>query len=354
MPLTYQIREKRSSGGSPQQNRYIEITGFEGTIRALRIPEQIEGLPVGRIASRAFADRADLEEVYLPAGLKALGPFAFYNSPRLSYLALADGIDEYNDGVIRHCRGLKKIEITMCAAAQSTVSTRETASQPSQKNRMPREEHAPASDCAAISKRKKTVEEPDGESSPNYELLRRLLADNDRKLRLLVHMPDGDFSLVFPEYLVDFQEDTFARAFHFRIEGGGYASRECITRKGIDFAAYDAGFYQATVDDRRVAAEVAFERLLYPYALREEHREQYEQYLRDAAGEVLPDLIRDGEEKKIGLLTERKLLEAGAVSDGIRIASEAGRSQICASLLSYQNTQFPAKKKKSSFLLEDW
>ena len=303
MPLTYVIksripRSKNARIDAPDE-RCIEITGFEGAIRALRIPEHIEGLPVERIGARAFANRADLEEVYLPAGLKGLGPFAFYNSPRLSYLALSDGIGEYNDGVIRHCRCLEEIEITMGA-------------------------------------------------EPNYELLRRLLADNDRKLHLFVHMPDGDFALVFPEYLVDFKEDTFARAFHFRIEGG-YACRECITRQAIDFAAYDAGFYQTTVDSTAVAAEVAFARLLYPYKLCKEHRAQYEQYLRETAAEILPALIRKGDQEKINLLTERGLLGKAAVSEAIAKASETGASEICAILLAYKENCF-SPRKESFFL----
>ena len=299
MPFTYEIKVRKSRRDAEHSgedtNRSIEITGFEGTIRSLKIPDKISDLPVERIAARAFANRADLAEVYLPAGLKGLGPFAFYNCPRLSYLGLFDRIGEYNDGVIRHCKSLEEIEITMG-------------------------------------------------TDPNYELLRRLLADNDRKLRLFVHMPDGDFVLVFPEYLVDFQEDTFARAFHFRIEGG-YACRECITRQGIDFAAYDAGFYQTTVDSTSVAAEVAFGRLLYPYALRDEYRNRYEQYLRKTAGEILPDLIAAGDQERINLLTDRKLLDKPAVSKGIATASETGVSELCAVLLAYKEKYFPSRKK---------
>ena len=306
MPFTYEIKVRKSRRDTEhpgeEANRYIEITGFEGAIRALKIPDKISDLPVERIAARAFADRADLEEVYLPAGLKGLGPFAFYNCPRLSYLGLFDRIGEYNDGVIRHCKSLEEIEITMGAA-------------------------------------------------PNYELLRRLLADNDRKLHLFVHMPDGDFSLIFPEYLVDFKEDTFARALHFRIEGG-YASRECITRQAIDFASYDAGFYQTTVDDGFVAAEAAFERLLYPYALRDEYRNRYEQYLREAAAKILPNLIRKGDQQKINLLTERGLLDKEAVSKAIAMASETGASEICAVLLAYKENCFSARNRREQFFLE--
>ena len=308
MPFTYTIQNRThrfrvpDTAAASDPDAYIEITGFDGTIRVLQIPERIEDLPVGRIGARAFADRADLTEVYLPAGLKGLGPFAFYNCPRLSYLGLFDRIGEYNDGVIRHCKSLEEIEITMGAA-------------------------------------------------PNYELLRRLLADNDRKLHLFVHMPDGDFSLIFPEYLVDFKEDTFARAFHFRIEGG-YASRECITRQAIDFASYDAGFYQTTVDSTSVAAEVAFERLLYPYALRDEYRNRYEQYLRETAAEILPVLIRNGDQQKINLLTERGLLEKPAVSDAIHIASDAGQAEICAVLLAYKEKYFSVRNIRKQFSLE--
>ena len=44
----------------------ITVTGYEGTIRHLVIPDQVDGCPVPPIANNAFSAREDLECVCIP------------------------------------------------------------------------------------------------------------------------------------------------------------------------------------------------------------------------------------------------------------------------------------------------
>ena len=44
----------------------ITVTGYEGTIRHLVIPDQVDGCPVKTIGKNAFSAREDLESVSIP------------------------------------------------------------------------------------------------------------------------------------------------------------------------------------------------------------------------------------------------------------------------------------------------
>ena len=44
----------------------ITVTGYEGTVRHLVIPDQVDGCPVKTIGKNAFSAREDLESVSIP------------------------------------------------------------------------------------------------------------------------------------------------------------------------------------------------------------------------------------------------------------------------------------------------
>ena len=86
MPLVYDTIEY-------QREKCLEITGFEGSVKNLTIPEQIGGLAVRSIGRHAFERRADLLEVSLPASLRRLSLFAFHNCANLRKMTLHDSVD---------------------------------------------------------------------------------------------------------------------------------------------------------------------------------------------------------------------------------------------------------------------
>ena len=88
MPLTYEkIQYLRED--------CIEITGYEGTVRVLTVPDTIEGLPVRSIGKHAFAGRKDLQEAVLPPSVKRLSLFAFHNCADLRRMSLYDSAEDY-------------------------------------------------------------------------------------------------------------------------------------------------------------------------------------------------------------------------------------------------------------------
>ena len=75
MPLLYEINEHKKDG-----HKFARITGFEGRIADLKVPETIEGYPVEAIGNHAFSGRDDLVTVTLPETVKTLYGFSFHNS----------------------------------------------------------------------------------------------------------------------------------------------------------------------------------------------------------------------------------------------------------------------------------
>ena len=281
---------QKNTGYSYQIIRYhgeesAEITGYKGTAAFLRIPGELGGFPVRSIGRRAFSDRAETEELVLPENVRRIGDFAFYGCPKLKVLALSDGTEEIGDGVIRSCGSLREIRIRM-----------------------------------------------EGE---RYRAAKDLLADCDAAVRILFSQPDWEALLYFPAYLNDFDEDTMARAIHPRIEGCGYAFREAVTRKGIDFYHYDRQFPRTEGDGWKVIGEVALPRIFRPYRLSEEARQRYEAALLRISEEFLPYLVKEGRKEEIACLAARRLLKQEALPAALQMASARKDTELCGILMEY-------------------
>ena len=281
---------------------YIEITGYEGKVRHLAVPEQMEGLPVRTIGKSAFSGRQDLEEISLPASIDTLGRYAFYNCKNLESLSLYDGVEDYYDGVIKQCESLSRITLI--------------------------------------------------QRQGNFSVMKELLADNDRTLHFVVE-PIG-LHLTFPAYVYDFVEDVEARVLHHKIEGSGYPYRECVTRKGGDLLAYDRLFNQVITDDYRAAIAVALDRLMYPIELEMGARENYEQYLEQNGASVTSELIEAQAVEELCYLCENCLISKEALEEALYLAAEKKQSAISAILMEYQREHFTGKVPVQALSLEDW
>lgn len=281
---------------------YIEITGFEGNVRSLSIPEHIEELPVTDIGSNAFSGREDIEEVSLPETIDTLGRYAFYNCRNLRRLCLYDGVEDYYDGVIRQCQSLSEIRLLQ------------------QRN--------------------------------SYSVMKELLADNDRMLHFVVE-PVG-LHLTFPAYVYQFVEDVEARVLHHKIEGSGYPCRECVTRKGVDLLNYDRLFPQVITDDYQAAISIALDRLRYPLELEKRAEEAYGQYLEQNAQIVLQKLIPAGKVEEIRFLCDTLRIPQQELEPALELAAKQQKPEITAVLMEYQRKHFEKIKKAKALSLEDW
>lgn len=306
MPLLYE--HKRDKKG----NEYIAVTGYEGELSALIIPDSLEGLYVREISANAFSGRKDIKEVILPDTIEILGRYAFYNCTNLVKIELSDGVEDYYDGVIKQCRSLRDIRIDF--------------------------------------------------ERDNYSVMRDMLRDNDRKLRFDLYLKEGiSFSLTFPAYVYDFVEDVEARVLHHKIEGAGYPYRECVTRKGIDLMAYDRLFEHAVSDSIYTAAELALDRLMFPYNLNDKRAKDYSSFVLTQSENILEYFIESQAVSRhsmeiIEYMCKNRLITREAVEKAIKLASDKNMTEVCALLMNYQNENYGLLIQNTSneLSLEDW
>ncbi len=255
MPFLYEVAQHKRD-----KHEYIMITGYEGSVSKLVVPESIDGMAVEAIGNHAFSGRQDIEEVVIPESIKTLFGFAFHNCRKLRKITLFDSLDDYYDGVCRQCDNLEEVEITV--------------------------------------------------NNSWYEVIRNFLADNDKTLRFKVHAKDRETSLLtFPEYVYDFNENTMARTIQFSIAGSGYAFRECVDRRKMDFSQYDSLFEKAIIDGSRIAQDIAIGRLLYPLELEERYRNMYEGYISDNGYSVLENLLKEISEDRFFSNEKQEILK---------------------------------------------
>jgi hypothetical protein len=301
MPFQYEIREHKKD-----KHRFIEITGFEGSVTDLVIPEELEGIPeteglkVEAVGNHSFSGRQDLVSVSLPESIKTIYGFAFHNCRKLKKISLYDSIDDYYDGVCRQCDSLSDIDITI---------NREW-----------------------------------------FEVIRNFLADSDRTLRFLVRAGTEKSCLTFPEYTYDFNENTMARTIQFSIAGSGMFYRECVDRRSINYREYDKLFEKARIDGGEIAEDIAIGRLLFPVSLEDGPRLKYEQYVRDNGKSVLERFVRgdgtkgagNGGDDRQALDTLRDLLKYSAdrelfyekdIESALSLSAELGLTECSAVIM---------------------
>lgn len=271
--------------------------GYRGEVSHLILPEQYEERPVNAVEKSAFARRSDLIYVSLPGTVERIARFAFYDCPNLSKIVLTDHVLDVYDGAFRRCPRLLEAEVTI--------------------------------------------------RQGRFTILRDLLTEIDHTLCLYLHLPRGDARLIFPDYLQEYQEDTWARAIHMNIEGAGFAYRECISRSSLDFRAYDASFSRIRRINPSLAAQIAMERLLFPYALEPAAEAQYTSFLRDPhPQEALREAIARRREDWIRLLLQRNLLSPAVLREGITYAREQGETALVSLLMQAVRSTEPTKRNR--------
>jgi hypothetical protein len=297
--FTYEKKQHKKDG-----HEYLEITGFDGKVTDMVVPGEIDGMTVEAIGNHAFSGRGDIVSISLPETVKTLYGFAFHDCRNLKKITLFDSLDDYYDGVCRQCDSLEEIELTVKRSW--------------------------------------------------YEVIRNFLADNDKTLRFLVHSLKADSAeeyetacLTFPGYVYDFNENTMARTIQFTIAGSGYAYRECVDRRKIDFRQYDNLFAKAVIDGPVIAEDIAIGRLLFPTQLDVGSRKKYEDYLRENGSSVLKRLIDRAMEQPQALETLKKLLELSLfveidIDNAIKYSAAVGGTVISAVIMDLQGCKSEA------------
>lgn len=292
--FTYEIKSDKKD-----EHKYIEITGYEGSVAHLNVPDEIDGISVEAIGNHSFSGRSDLVTVSLPESVRTLYGFAFHNCRNLKKIFLYDSIDDYYDGVCRQCDSLRDIEIVL--------------------------------------------------NRGWFEVVRNFLADYDGNLRFMLTLSDGAKALLtFPGYVYDFNENTMARTIQFSIAGSGMFYRECVDRRSMDYRGYDRLFEKALIDGNAVSEDIAIGRVLYPVELADGFRDMYESYIGKNSESILLRLVEnfEAEPETSGLikalLTYKKkspegesLLSEDGIDKAIRMAADKKLTVLSALLMEF-------------------
>ena len=323
MPFTFEIKTERN-------RTFASVTGYDGPVRTLFVPaETADHIPVEEIAGRAFASRADLEELILPESIRCIRSFAFHNCAHLHYVKLSDSVVDYYDGALRQCPELQDIELTLHTpghfrllkelVGDSDAMLPLTIHFPVDPEHPRADEHFLLPGSVVASSGAGADLTLPGAASASHGIVSSLTtfastsagitASGARSVDpdatpLVQSRADGLYyataALTFPSYADNYQEDTMARAIHEHIEGAGYATRQLVTRTGIDFQGYDRQFPRFTYDEPASAVNAAFGRLMHPYRLEPAFRAQYEDYLRAQSPTILPRMLRGEREERFG------------------------------------------------------
>ena len=278
------------------------------------IPESLGGMPVTELADRALANQP-VKEVYLPKTLRRIGRYGFYNCEKLQILHFYAETTEIGGGVFNASRKIREIYIHMGAREQSSL--------------------------------RDFVTEITG--------------------RVLVHyiITDADGTeweaarLIYPEYYDEAIENISARSLRFTVHGSGKKYRYSFSDHKIQFDQYDkVFFYEKNDEPIPLAAEIAVNRLMFPYRLKEEDRYEYEKFLEEHPFEILKANVKNREvfcwlitnvvESTVRTDTVSRLTEED-LDVLLAVSSEARLPEISGMLLDLKHRMYPPQKKTFSF-----
>lgn len=303
----------------------------------IKVPEQIEGIPVIRIAPYTFSLHKDEEEknasvyqtetdeeddrfaqpeelccggmvreIHLPSTVQSIGNYAFYGCMNLKLFHGTDAIVRMGSGVFTGCR-LEKVEIDFM----------------------------------------------DG----NKSCLKEILTEIRYQIIATLRYQGTETKILFPEYYADAVENTPARIVETHYYGSGGEYRECFYRRELDYGKYDRLFALSEARDSEEAIfSVALTCLRYPWKLEDAAKLRYENYVKahmEGIGESCIHAVKErreiaaGDPQEVLLFCCREhYFDEQALGKTITYAADAGQTEISAILMDERYRSFPKKKKK--------
>ena len=265
------------------------------------IPESLGGLPVTELSDRLFAGTG-VEEVYLPAGLKKIGKYAFYNCERLSLFDVHGTATEIGGGLFNGCRNIREIRLHMERGARSGL--------------------------------RDFVTEINGRLTVRFFFMQEDGTERE------------EARLIFPLYYDEAVENTPARIISSSIHGTGQKYRYCFEDRKVRFDRYDKLFpLEKYEEDVFLAAEIAVCRLRHPAELSAEAKGEYEAFLREHLSELLYQAVKD---EDLFFWLFGQFGESLGQSDLDRLilaASEKKKAGISGRLMEEKRRRFGAKKE---------
>lgn len=173
----------------------------------------------------------------------------------------------------------------------------------------------------------------------DYSLGRSILNQTYHYFRIRFILPEGDLELAFPEFYSNYIENTPARVIHLKIEGNGFAYRECVLRNHIDTTNYDSLFNRTIKDGIEVAADVALSRLKYPLNLLERNKRTYEEYVSENIEGIASYLIKENDRDRLSFLVSNFSVSPEEKMKMLKLAVDEKRPALTAVIMKGQGIQ---------------
>lgn len=302
--ITSEIQYKKTPKG-------MLITEYSGTDSYVVLPDEIAGEAVTGLDDYAFARNLEVEEIWLPGGLKEVGRYAFYRCRNLKKLILGNGLLDMGGGALTGCH-LTEVEIYFCEGKKSCLK--------SIVEEMRYQMRVSLHGYSWIS--------VDGEEQN----------DKDRQV--------WEARILFPEHYEEAVENTPARILETHHHGAGGYYRQCFYNRELDYKKYDEMFYHTVAEDtEETAAELALNRLRFPVELSEKNKSVYEAYVQEHIETVAVYLVKREDIDGIRFLEQKKLWNEPALQIGMDVAAEEKKTEALSVLMDVRKEQFPKKKK---------
>lgn len=235
---------------------HMDETAFQKALQAgkikIYIPDslQMDSLPPALCGSA-------VTEVRFPESVTQVGRYCFYNCSNLQKLSFSGMLGDWGSGVFTGCHKVRNLTVSISSSRVSFLK--------SILDELPEE--------LRVEYIVEPVYNAEGELCSNQ----------------------GYANLVFPEFYEEGTENTPAKILGVRYHGMGMRYRNCFNNKIFDFRKYDnSALFSLALSQESVQlmAEMAMNRLRYPYELSEQAAEMYREHIRCHGKDLIALLMK--------------------------------------------------------------
>lgn len=238
--------------------RILRVFAADG---AIVIPDQLDGHFVTEIGAYCFSDTERLPEdsiceTVIQGEEESFAHFQLIAGSDLEIVVLPDSVMEIKDFAFYNCRKLRKLQIGQ--------KTRKIGSDVFM-------------NCSFL----QTIEIRCGveEASGVAMILRQI--STEIVIHFMGSLKGSQAKLLYPEYSESYDEIAPAHIFGRNITGEGFRARQLLENGVVQLERYDGILDKVAAEESGpTIGRLALLRLLYPVALRQERRAEYEKQLR--------------------------------------------------------------------------
>lgn len=282
---------------------YVVIESCKEDFSMVDFPEQIEGIAVTELAGYVLSQKA-CEEVHIPAGIRKIGKYGFYNCRNLRKISFSSDLLDIGSGAFTGCHHIREIEVLM---KSEKTALREVLTEVSEEL------------CVTL-------------------IWEEACTGNEKKAVLW-----------FPEFFEESIENTPARILSVQTHGSGMFYRNCFKGKKFQFAEYDKRFETAcALESEKFLMELVAGRLMYPVELGEKAKKTYEIFLSKHKEKMIKYWIDEKKDDSIEWILTNYPYTKDERLDFQEIMSYASSKEnpaLISYLMDYGRKIFPAKRK---------